>query len=180
MTLHVALFRGINVGGHNRVPMAELRAGFESLGYGAVASIIQSGNVCFSSGDDPTDIVAAIRSTVVERFGVDVPVLLRTAAEFDAALAAHPFAPGAVEPKLHHIMFLADPTTDDAAERIGDHSPDEFAVVGREIHVCYPQGSARSTLTNALVDRRLGTISTARNLPTCEKIAAVLRDAREL
>lgn len=158
--------------------MAELRATFESLGHTDVSSIIQSGNVCFSSDDEPADIVAAIRSAVVERFDVDVPVLLRTADEVEAALTAHPFAPGAVEPKLHHIMFLADPAPADAAERIGDHSPDEFVVVGSEIHVRYPQGSARSRLTNDLVDRRLETIATARNLPTCEKIAAVLREAR--
>lgn len=178
MTHHVALFRGINVGGHNRLPMAELRATFESLGHTDVSSIIQSGNVCFSSDEEPADIVASIRSAVVERFDVDVPVLLRTADEVEAALAAHPFAPGAAEPKLHHIMFLAAPAPADAAERIGDHSPDEFVVAGSEIHIRYPEGSARSRLTNELVDRRLETIATARNLPTCEKIAAVLREAR--
>ena len=174
MTHHVALFRGINVGGHNRLPMAELRATFESLGHTDVSSIIQSGNVCFSSDDEPADIIAAIRSAVVERFDVDVPVLLRTADEVEAALAAHPFAPGAVEPKLHHIMFLADPAPADAAERIGDHSPDEYAVIGQEIHVRYPHGSARSKLTADRVDRRLETVTTARNLPTCQKISAVL------
>jgi uncharacterized protein (DUF1697 family) len=81
---------------------------------------------------------------------------------------------GEIEPKLHHVMFLADPAPADAAELIGDHSPDEFAVIGCEVHIRYPQGSARSTLTNDLVDRRLGTIATARNLPTCQKIAAAL------
>lgn len=155
MTHHVALFRGINVGGHNRLPMAELRATFESLGHTDVSSIIQSGNVCFSSDEEPADIVASIRSAVVERFDVDVPVLLRTADEVEAA-----------------------PAPADAAERIGDHSPDEFVVAGSEIHIRYPEGSARSRLTNELVDRRLETIATARNLPTCEKIAAVLREAR--
>ena len=105
---------------------------------------------------------------------VDVPVVVRSAAEVAAALAAHPFPIGEIEPKLHHVMFLADPAPADAAARIGDHSPDEYAVIGREIHVRYPGGQARSTLTNVLVDRRLGTISTARNLPTCRKIAAGL------
>lgn len=174
MGRQVALFRGINVGGHNRIPMAELRATFAALGHDDVTSIIQSGNVCFEAADDPATIADAIRVAVAAEFGVDVPVLVRSAAEFAAALAAHPFPIGEIEPKLHHVMFLADSAPTDAAERIGDHSPDEYAVVGREIHVRYPGGQARSTLTNVLVDRRLGTISTARNLPTCRKIAAEL------
>lgn len=172
----VALFRGINVGGHNRIPMAELRTTFESLGLDHVTSIVQSGNVCFDSTDDPARIVAAIHATVAERFHVDVPVLLRSAAQIDDALVAHPFPLGEVEPKFHHVMFLADPAPADAADLLGDHSPDEFAVIGREVHVRYPQGSARSTLTNDLVDRRLGTIATARNLPTCQKIATALHE----
>lgn len=175
MTRRVALFRGINVGGHNKIPMAELRTTFESLGHTEVTSIIQSGNVCFDTDDtDDTGIAAAIRAAVAERFDVDVPVLLRSADEFGRVLDAHPFPLGEVEPKLHHVMFLADPAPADAAERIGDHSPDEFVVIGSEVHVRYPQGSARSKLTNDLVDRRLDTIATARNLPTCRKIAEAL------
>ena len=174
MTRQVALFRGINVGGHNKIPMAELRETFVVLGFETVTSIIQSGNVCFDSGDEPASIVAAIRAAVADRFGVDVPVLLRTADEITGVLAAHPFARGEIEPKFHHIMFLAEPAPADAAERIGDHSPDEFVVTGRELHARYPEGTARSKLTTTLVDRRLGTTATARNLPTCEKIAAAL------
>jgi uncharacterized protein (DUF1697 family) len=174
MTRLVALFRGINVGGHNKIPMADLRTTFESLGHDNVSSIIQSGNVCFDSSDDQPAIAAAIRAAVAQRFDVDVPVLLRSAAEIDEVIAVHPFPLGEIEPKLHHVIFLADPAPADAAERLGDHSPDEYAVIGREVHVRYPQGSARSKLTNDLVDRRLGTVATARNLPTCRKIAAAL------
>ena len=174
MTRLVALFRGINVGGNNRIPMAELRTTFESLGHDNVTSIIQSGNVCFDSSDEPAATAEAIRAAVAGRFEVDVPVLLRSAADIAEVLAAHPFPVGEIEPKLHHVMFLADRAPSDAADRIGDHFPDEFVVVGREVHVRYPRGSARSKLTNDLVDRRLGTIATARNLPTCQKIAAEL------
>lgn len=177
MTRLVALFRGINVGGRNRVPMAPLRETFEGLGFTDVSSIIQSGNVCFTGPDtgDPGTVVADIRAAVAERFGVDVPVLLRSAAEVDAALAAHPFTGDGVEPKLHQIMFLADPPPGDAAERLGDHEPTtRYAVVDNEIHAVFPHGSARATLTADLIDRRLGTTVTARNLPTCEKIAAAL------
>lgn len=171
----VALFRGFNVGGHNKVRMAELRATFEALGYANVSSIIQSGNVCFDSDDDPAAIVAAFRSSVVHEFEVDVPVLLRTRAEIDAALAAHPFALGATEPKLRYVLLLAEPAPVDAAERIGDHTPgSEYAVIGAEIHARYPNGSARATLGVDVVDRALSTNATARNLPTVQKIAVAL------
>lgn len=175
MARRVALFRGINVGGHNRVPMAELRAGLETIGFTDVATIIQSGNVVFATDRDAEDDIAAIRALTAERFGVDVPVLVREATDFAAALAAHPFPVGELEPKMHHVVFLAGPAPADAAERLGDHRPGtEFVVDGREIHVRYPGGSGRSTFTIDLIDRRLETVATGRNLPTCTKIAALL------
>jgi uncharacterized protein (DUF1697 family) len=179
VTRQVALFRGINVGGHNKIPMAELRDTFEALGYLDVVSIIQSGNVCFDSSNDPSAIEAAVCSAVVQRFDVDVPIILRTKEDFDTALAAHPFVTGDLEPKMHHIMFLAEPADPRAEELLGDHSPDEYAVIGRELHVRYPAGSARSKLSVDLVDRRLSSTATARNLPTCQKIAAALAGSRE-
>jgi uncharacterized protein (DUF1697 family) len=176
VTRLVALFRGINVGGHNVVPMAGLRATFEALGLADVSSIIQSGNVCFDSDDSPDSIRRAVRDAVADRFDVDVPVLLRSADAIDAALRSMPWTIDEVEPKLHHIMFLADPAPVDAHERLGDHTPGaDYRVGATEIHVRYPQGSARSTFTAGLVDRRLSTVATARNLPTCEKIARELR-----
>ncbi|MEM7140563.1 MAG: DUF1697 domain-containing protein [Actinomycetota bacterium] len=176
MSPRVALFRGINVGGHNRVPMAELRDVFVSLGYDEVTSIIQSGNVCFDHDGESDEVVSDIRAAVAARFAVDVPVLLRDLVTIERALVAHPFDTSAVEPKLHHVLFLADPPPADATDRIGDHEPSShYAVIDSQIHVCYPQGSARATLDVAVVDRALATTATARNLPTVEKIAAALR-----
>ncbi len=175
MARHVALFRGINVGGHNKIAMAELRDSFESLGYAHVSSVIQSGNVCFDTDDEPESVALRIRDAVATRFSIDVPIVLRTHTQMLATLDAHPFDVGDIEPKLHHIMFLADAAPDDAVELIGDHSPGaEYAAIGREIHVRYPAGSARSKLTVDLVDRRLCTTATARNLLTCQKFAAEL------
>jgi uncharacterized protein (DUF1697 family) len=176
MTRWVALFRGINVGGNNKITMSELRAAFESLGYHDVSSIIQSGNVCFDSDGSPDPTSTMIRQTVKARFDLDVPVVLRTADAFEEVMSSVPWKVGPVEPKLHHIMFLADAAPADAADLLDVHTPGaEYLVLGSEIHVRYPQGSARSTFTVNLVDRRLSTVTTARNLPTCEKIAASLR-----
>ncbi len=176
MSRLVALFRGINVGGRNKVPMAPLRATFAALGYVDVTSIGQSGNVCFDSDDQPDVIRSTIRGAVADRFDVDVPVILRAADAVEAALQTMPWTPAGIEPKLHHIIFLATAAPTDARDRLGDHTPGaDYVVDGAEIHVRYPHGSARSTLTVNLVDQRLSTVATARNLPTCQKIARELR-----
>lgn len=172
---YVALFRGINVGGHNKIAMAALSETFEQLGHTDVSTIIQSGNVCFTSERAPDETAAELRPAVAADFDVDVPILVRPADAFRAILAAHPFEFGELEPKMHHIMFLADSAPADARDLLGDHEPDSiYAVIDDAIHVRYPNGSARAKLTVDLVDRRLATIATARNLPTCEKIAAAL------
>lgn len=180
VTRRVALLRGINVGGHNRVPMAELRQVFTSLGLERVDSVIQSGNVCFGRPDDRTDLrvesdlAATIGAAVSARFGVDTPVVLRTSDQFATAIGAHPFAPGNFEPKFHHIMFLAMPPGH-TLDHLGDLSPnDRHLVIGREIHVLYTHGSAGSKFTVAGVEHRLGIVATARNLPTCTKILDML------
>ncbi len=180
VTRRVALLRGINVGGRNRVPMTELRRVFTSLGFEQVGSVIQSGNVCFDQPDDGTDtaiesdLAATIGAAVTARFGVDSPVVLRTSTQFTAAVEAHPFTSGEFEPKFHHIMFLASPP-DHTADRVVDLSPvDRHLVSGREVHVLYTHGSVRSKFTVANVERRLGIVATARNLPTCARILDLL------
>ncbi|MEZ5165075.1 MAG: DUF1697 domain-containing protein [Acidimicrobiales bacterium] len=96
----VALFRGINVGGHNRLPMAPLRDRSRRWVVADV-TIIQSGNVCFSTGDTDLDQLArTIRAAVAAEFAVDVPVLLRSTASVRAAVDAHPFDLNTVEPKF--------------------------------------------------------------------------------
>lgn len=176
----VALLRGINVGGRNRVPMADLRETFTSLGFERVETVIQSGNVCFAVDGDPhspdfeSDLCSMISTAVASRFAVRSPVLVRTDAQFADAVDAHPFAPGEFESKYHHIIFLASAPGREA-ESIADLSPnDRHLMIGREIHVLHTLGSARSKFTVANVERNVGVVATARNLPTCHKILDLL------
>ena len=170
---HVALLRGINVGGHHKVPMAELRALFEQLGYTDVATYVQSGNVLFTgeTHDEPTT-VRGIRAALLDRFGFDIPVLVRSTGELAAVAARHPYA--AVQPdeaKLHVFFLAGEP----ALEAIADldparFAPDEFTVEGRHLYAHYPNGAGRSKLTNDPVERALGTTATARNWRTVTKL----------
>jgi len=164
------------VGGHNKVLMADLRGVFTALGFDGVGTIIQSGNVCFTRpSDHPGDsgesgLAEIISRAIATELGIESAVLLRTHEQLEEAMEAHPYAAGELEPKLHHIMFLAS-VPDHSLDQLADVSPaDQRALIGREMHVLYPQGSARSKLTLKIVESRLGVVATARNLPTCEKI----------
>jgi len=181
--LHVALLRGINVGGKNKLAMADLVALFEAAGAADVQTYIQSGNIIFraraaraAGAADTKRIVPLVTAAIGAKFGFQVPVVTRSAAEFANVLAANPFLKRGVDPKALHVIFLAgQPSPERAAALDPKRSPgDRFAVRGREIYLHLPNGVAGSKLTNDYLDRTLATISTGRNWNTVQKIAALL------
>ena len=89
----VALLRGVNVGGGNKVPMAELRALAEGLGWREARSYIASGNLVFVAEGEAAGLATALRMAMAREMGVDVPVYVLSAAEVARALADCPFAP---------------------------------------------------------------------------------------
>lgn len=174
----VVLLRGINVGGHNKVPMKELRACLAEAGCQGVETYIQSGNVVLHPPAVP-DLQAHLAAAIEDRFGFPVPVITRDAAAFLAIAGAdHPLWQEGAQDKYLYVGFLADRPTDQAVAGLDpDRSPgDRFLVRGREIFLHFPTGSARSKLTNAWFDRELGVLSTWRNWRTVGKVAALLRD----
>lgn len=175
----VALFRGINVGGKNKLPMAALTPLFADAGAGDIRTYIQSGNVLFTASLRAVDgIVTKVERAVAERFGLRVPIVLRSAVELGRIATEHPFFARDVDPKLLHVVFLADaPSARAVASLDGERSPpDRFQVVGREIYLHLPNGAGRSRLTNDYFDRTLGTLSTARNWRTVLTLAELARD----
>ena len=175
----VAMLRGINVGGANRLPMADLRVTMQALGFENVATHIQSGNVVFDTSAPDTSgemaLAVGIREAMAERHGVDVPVVLRSADELLRTVTAHPAAKSGIDPKLLHVLFL-DREPSDIGEAIDPqrYEPDHWTITGREVYVTYPNGSARSKLTIDVFERALGVAATARNLNTVRKLAAML------
>lgn len=155
--MHVALLRGINVGGKNKLPMKELVAIFEKEGAVDVKTYIASGNVVFSGKVDAAKVSAAIDKKLKLR----VPVVMRTHKELAAALANNPYDESA------YLMFLADkPGKKAISELDSQRSPgDEFTVIGREIYLKLVT-AAKTKLTNAYFDRVLETVSTSRNMRT--------------
>lgn len=173
LAAHVALLRGVNVGGKNKLPMKDLAALFERLGCADVRTYIQSGNVVFTASAPLARRLPALAAeAILERFGLTVPVVIRSADELRALVDRSPFLRAGADPAHLHVMFLADaPGPRLVAALDPDRSPpDEFRVLGRDVHLRCPGGVARSKLTTAWFDRALETTSTARNWNTVLKL----------
>ena len=113
-----ALLRGINVGGRNKVPMADLREVVTSLGHTGVTTYIQSGNVLFSTADtDTAKLAAALESAIGERFGIWASVVVLSRDQLAEVLAGNPY-PDEQNPKLVHVVFLNAEPPEDLLARI--------------------------------------------------------------
>ncbi|HEX3795281.1 MAG TPA: DUF1697 domain-containing protein [Acidimicrobiales bacterium] len=176
MTAYVALLRSVNVAGHGRLAMADLKQSFFGLGYTNVSTYIQTGNVLFESpSKSKAKLIEAIEGRLATDFGASPAVLLRTVPELTEVVATSPFPEQGADPGRHHVTFLASTPT---AKRLADFSPpasgrDELVVIGQEVYVHTPDGYAGSKLSGALIERRLDVISTTRNWNTVTKLCAL-------
>ena len=171
--VYVALLRGINVGGKNRLAMTDLTAAFAEAGCADARTYIQSGNVVFRAPPRAAQRVpSVVAELVAERHGVTSPVIVRSAAELAEAVARNPFLRAGADPTTLHVAFLADtPTPTQVAALDPARSPgDSFEVRGREVYLHFPNGVAATKLTNAYLDSKLATVSTVRNWRTVLKL----------
>lgn len=173
-TRWVALFRGINVGGNNKLPMAELRDLATGLGFTDVATYIQSGNLLFSAPGTPEAIEARLADGVASRFGFRPVILLCTVTEVESALAANPFAERVTEGKQLHLYFLDGPADgfDEAVLRQLAVDGEDFALIGGIFYLYARDGIGRSKLAEKL-PRHLPARHSARNLNTVQAILAL-------
>jgi len=169
MPVYAALLRAINLGSRNKISMPDLRALFEEgLGATDVATHVQSGNVAFRSSErSPARLVAAIEDRISSDLGLDIRVVLRTTAQMASIVADSPFASDGDLSSLH-VTLLADKP---AADRVAvidpsKFAPDEFAVVGSDVHLRCPHGYGRSKLSNAFFEKKLDQVGTTRNWKT--------------
>ena len=170
----VALLRAVNVGGHNKIKMDELRALFEALDFWGVETYVQSGNVVFGTRErDLARLTQRIRGGIERRFGLRAEVILRTASELSEVIRRNPFvARKDIDPAKLHVVFLADSPRPGTSEKLlgirADH--EEVKVGRRELYIYYPNGAGKSKLTLALMEKTLGVFGTARNWNTTNKL----------
>jgi uncharacterized protein (DUF1697 family) len=166
----VVLLRGINVGAHNRIAMAELKRLLEAAGMDEVRTYLQSGNVVLSSGLPAAKLAARCRRTIADGAGLDIGVIVRSRAELAAVVKRNPLADVAVEPKRYQVSFFEKkPDSSKVRELEALASGGERLVaIGREVYAWHPGGVARSRLWARLAARDLG--GTARNWSTVRKL----------
>ncbi len=176
MQTWIALLRGINVGGRNAMPMAELKTTFESAGCRSVRTYIQSGNVVFAS---PTkskqNLGKRLGDAIEEQFGFRPSTLLLSQDDFCAAVAKNPFLDAFAEPKTLHFFFLDSvPNSPDmkAIDKLAVPT-ERFELIDAVFYLHTPDGFGRSKLA-ASAERKLGVPATARNYTTIQKLSEML------
>ncbi|SMC49398.1 DUF1697 domain-containing protein [Papillibacter cinnamivorans] len=179
---YAAFFRGINVGGKNKVKMADLKQLFQDCGFGRVQTYIQSGNVLFESDEAEHLLPDLISHAFTERFGFKSPVVLRSGDEISEILSAEPFAKEDIEqaeaknPEVEHLyVFLSDGNIDPAAAetlRLAYGGEDMLFVRKRELHLLCSHGVRDSKLAASL--SKPGAPMTFRNRKTLLKIHELL------
>ena len=166
----VLLLRGINVGGHGKLPMAELRALLEGLGAEDVATYIQSGNVVMRGAPRSDEIADAIE----EQFGFRPTCMLIGAEAFAEGLANDPFKEARETPKLLHYFFCADEPHPNRQKLDALLSGAErYEIIGKVMYFHAPDGMGRSKF-GARAESHLGVSATARNLNTVAKLREML------
>lgn len=172
MTQFIVLLRGINVGGHNKLPMKDLRELLEALGYELVQTYIQSGNVVLSADVRPDS--AAITEAIEKRFGFAPRVFVISADRFRAVADANPYEEEVAEPKHLHISFLSGPAAADVDAMQACKGPTEsFTLTADALYLHAPDGIGRSKFA-AAAEKMLGVEATGRNLNTVRKLIGML------
>jgi len=174
MNTHIALFRGINVGGHHLLPMNELVSILEYLGYESVQTYIQSGNAVFRSRQDVEENGAAeISREILARKGFEPQILLLSPKQLMDAIENNPFPTG--NGKSLHFSFLRSLPHEPDEERLRalKSASEEFRLKGRVFYLYAPDGIGSSKLAVA-VEKALGVPLTGRNWNTVNKLAAMV------
>ncbi len=166
MVRYIALLRAVNVGGTGKLLMTDLKALCIDAGFDGVETYIASGNVVFSSKARADDVLSQLEQCLQRHAGKPIAVLLRTAREMQAVLAANPFSTQA--PNLTYCFFLPDKPPKDAIEDARLRKDEDVQLGKREIYVYYPAGMGRSRLR--IPAARGGT---ARNMNTVAQLTAM-------
>jgi uncharacterized protein (DUF1697 family) len=172
----VALLRAVNVGGR-KLPMAELRTLCDELGWQDVATYIQSGNVLFTTPARAEEIEKQLEQAIADRFGLDVPVIVRTAAQWAKLAASNPFARAARdEPNRLQLLVSKRPPNPDAADKLMERAQggESVKAAGGALWFHFPGGVGTSKLTPTLIDNACGSPSTGRNYRTVLKLGEML------
>jgi uncharacterized protein (DUF1697 family) len=175
---YIALLRGVNVGGHAKVAMADLRDLLTGLGFRDVRTLLQSGNVVFRGDQEsPVELEGLLEAEAASHLGRRIDFLVRTADEWGEIVARNPF-PDEAERDPGHLVVMclkqAPAATAVEALQATITGPEIVRADGRQLYITYPAGIGPSRLTGAVIESKLRTRGTARNWNTVLKLAALV------
>jgi uncharacterized protein (DUF1697 family) len=183
MSVFVVMLRSINVGGRNKVGMADLRALVTSLGFADVESYVQSGNLVLAGGGTPPSVAATIKDGLARELSVSVPVIVRDEDQFAQVFRSNPLGDLDDDPTRLHVTFFDRPPAADRVatldELAGTFGGDQVRVIGPDAYLHCPGGYGRTTLTNSFLERKLGGEATTRNWRTVTALAQMAGIAPE-
>ncbi|MFT4661403.1 MAG: hypothetical protein ACI9AT_001030 [Ulvibacter sp.] len=173
MKKYVAILRGINVGGHRKLLMAGLKTHLTKVGLKNVSTYIQSGNVSFESDLKPNEIENLITFTIKNKYGYNVPVIVRNHKELLALVNGNPYlnsVGGQIE--LLYVTFFKSVPEKDKVTAFNEltFDGDEFSLMDQHAYLKYMTKSSNSKLSNNIMESRLKVTCTSRNWKTCLKL----------
>ena len=176
----VAMLRGVNVGGYQKINMAALKTLCTKLGLRDVQTYIQSGNLVFREGsEDPATVASRLEKAIEASLGFRPAVIVRTASELRKVIAKNPFAGRAgIEPNRLLVIFMDSAPTKQAREKLLSLpcEPEELRINGRELYIYYPQGMAHPKIPLVKIEKTLQCASTGRNWNTVNKLLAMAEE----
>jgi uncharacterized protein (DUF1697 family) len=180
MPVLISMLRGVNVGGHNKIKMDDLRTLYRSLKLEDPRTYVQSGNVIFRTKEKNCPALAKkIQDAIEGKFGFRPEVIVRTTEELRSAIAASPFASRRnLEPGKILVTFLAGkpgPNAHATLLSLKAH-PEELHLSGRELYIYFPDGAGKSKLPWSQVEKLLQTTGTARNWNSVTKMLAMAEE----
>jgi uncharacterized protein (DUF1697 family) len=172
MNTFIALIRGINVGGHKKILMADLRTLFESLGFKEVRTYIQSGNVVFKAKEE-NNLADKIGEAIGVKYGFIVPVLVKKESELSKILSKCPFSNEKRE-KSYFILLKETPSSEHV-ELTAQFSnlDEEFHIEGDCVYMYYALGAGKAKMGNNFFEKKLKVNATARNFRTMAKLVVM-------
>lgn len=171
MNTYICLLRGINVGGHKKIKMADLKTLFTSLGYNDVVTYIQSGNIIFKSHETSIDeITAVIKKAIVSAYGFEVPVFVLTRTMLIQVYENYVLSPECIASSYFTLLHTV-PSTEDITLVNNLELPNEHFVVTENCVYIYPEkGYGKAKATNTFFEKKLNVVATTRNYKTIVKL----------
>ena len=171
---YISILRGINVGGKRKILMTDLKKLYTQLGFTDIVTYIQSGNVIFNSKEkNVPKLESSIKNKILEVFGYDVPVIIRSVAELKEIINNNPFKDieGSTSEKLYITFLSKEPEERNEINLANyDLKGDEFKIVRKNVFICLKGKASDSKITNNLLEQKLKVTATTRNWKTTEKL----------